>query len=402
MNIGIDIRNIGKKRTGDEAVFFNLTKNLALIDSVNNYKLFTDITDEKIISQIKNNLGITRLVGGPASGNNFEIISLKTANKFSWNFWTLAKYLRKNPADIYLTQYITPWFVPRKIKIATIIHDISFNFYPQFIKFSDLFFLKKLIPMSLKRADKIIAVSQFTKEEIIKYYNPLIGGDPEKIAVVHNAVADDFLEQAQNITEEKIKTVKEKYKLPEKYILYIGTLQPRKNIPALVEGFALLKSELSSVKRSVKLVIAGGKGHNYDRLIDEIIEKNNLSENIIFPGYIDEEDKAAVMAGAEIFCFPSLYEGFGIPILEAMSAGVPVVASDIAPHREIAGEAALFFNPQIAGELSRKLREILQNNVFKNGLIDKGREQTKKFSWKKSAEKMLEVFQKIPIDNNSN
>ena len=142
MKIGIDIRNIGKKRTGDEAVFFNLTKNLALIDDRNDYKLFTDIVDGNKILEIKNNLGI-------ADKSNFEIISLKAKNRFVWNFWILAKYLRKNPVDIYLTQYITPWFVPRKIKILTIIHDISFNFYPQFIKFSDLFFLKKLIPRGL-------------------------------------------------------------------------------------------------------------------------------------------------------------------------------------------------------------------------------------------------------------
>lgn len=385
MIIGIDIRNIGKKRTGDEAVFFNLTKNLTKIDAVNSYKLFTDITDENKISGIKKDLEIN-------DKDNFEIISLKTRNKFTWNFWTLAKYLRKNPVDIYLTQYIVPWFVPKKIKIITIIHDISFNFYPQFIKKTDLFFLKTLIPHSLRRADKIIAVSEFTKNEIIKYYK--INSD--KVDFFLNAVSDEFLMQAQNMTDEKIKAAKEKYNLPEKYILYLGTFQPRKNLPMLIEAFVLVKLT------GVKLVLAGGKGNNYDKNIDKFIKNYNLGQDIIFPGYIDEKDKAAVMAGAQVFCFPSLYEGFGIPILEAISAGVPVAASDIAPHQEIADGAAVFFNPQVAGELSQKLLELLNNNVSRNNLIIKGKEQANKFSWKKAAEKMLKIFEKLKFDNNSN
>ena len=384
MKIGIDIRLIGKKQTGSEAVFFNLTKNLARLDSENEYKLFTDIIDKNIIEEIGKNLEIK-------DKNNFEIISLSTKNKFTWNFWTLPKYLRKNPVDIYLTQYITPWFVPKKVKIATIIHDISFEFYPQFIKFWDLLFLKKLIPKSLKRADKIIAVSRFTQDEIIKYYKI----DPKKVDWFYNAVSEDF--KKQDISEEKIKSVKEKYKLPEKYILYLGTLQPRKNIPALVEAFALLKIEINlKIKlNSFKLVIAGGKGYNYDNLIDDVVKKNNLTEDVIFPGYIDEEDKAALIKGAEIFVFPSFYEGFGVPIIEAMSLGVPTIISDILPHREIAGNATLFFSPQIPGEITQRIKEIIGNSLIRNSLLKNGKLQAEKFYWQKSAEKILDIFSEI-------
>lgn len=384
MKIGIDIRLIGKKQTGSEAVFFNLTKNLAKIDSDNEYKLFTDVTDKDQIEKIKNDLEIT-------DKGNFEIITLKNKNKFSWNFWTLPMSLRKKPVDVYLTQYITPWFVSKKIKIATIIHDISFDFYPQFIKFWDLFFLKTLIPMSLKRANKIIAVSKFTQDEIIKYYKI----DPKKINWFHNAVSQDFL--AQDISVEKIKTVKEKYNLPEKYILYIGTLQPRKNIPALIEAFALLKIEITlKVKlNSLKLVIAGGKAHNYDNLIDEVVKRNNLTDDVLFPGYIDEEDKAAVLKGADVFVFPSFYEGFGVPIIEAMSLGVPTIISDIPVHREIAKDASLFFNPQIPGELSQKIREVISNDMARENLSRSSKIQAERFSWEKSAEKLLEIFSQM-------
>lgn len=379
MKIGIDIRNIGKKRTGDEVVFFNLTKNLAIIDQKNEYKLFTDIIEENILEKIKKDLEIV-------DKNNFEIISLKTKNRFFWNFWALSKYLRKNPVDIYLTQYITPWFVSKKIKIATIIHDISFNFYPRFIKFFDLFFLKVLIPMSFKRADKIIAVSKFTQDEIIKYYKI----DPKKVDWFHNAVSEDFL--TQDVSEEKIKAVKEKYKLPEKYILYIGTLQPRKNIPALIEAFALLKLEIAE-NFNLKLVIAGGKARNYDDLIDETIKKNNLVEDVFLPGYIAEEDKAAIMKGAEIFVFPSFYEGFGLPIIEAMSLDIPTIVSDIPSHREIAQNSALFFNPKISGELYKKIKEVIESDIVRNNLSRNSQEQIKTFSWRKSAEKIKGIFE---------
>ena len=373
-NIGIDIRNIGKKRTGDEVVFFNLVKNLADIDTTNTYKLFTDITDAETLDKIKKDLGIE-------NKSNFETISLLTASKFTWNFWTLPRYLRKNPVNVYLTQYITPFFVPEEIKIVTIIHDVSFKVYRQFIRFSDLFFLDLLIPISFKRANKIIAVSQFTKDEIIKLYKI----NPEKVDWIHNAVADDFLEQ--DLPEERLAYVSRKYELPQNFILYLGTLQPRKNIPTLIEAFATSKA------KPLKLVIAGGKGHNFDPKIDEMMEKYNLQDKVIFPGFIDEEDKAAVMKAADIFCLPSFYEGFGIPILEAMSVGTPVVASDIPPHKEIAGYSALYFNPESPEELAKIINMLSNDESLRQDLIRKGLEQVKKFSWAITARRIWEIFE---------
>ncbi|MCX6761907.1 MAG: glycosyltransferase family 1 protein [Candidatus Moranbacteria bacterium] len=379
MQIGIDIRNIGKKRTGDEVVFFNLVKNLALIDVKNNYQLFTDIRDPETLVKIKSDLGIE-------NKPNFEIISLATKNKFSWNFWTLPKYLRANPIDLYLTQYITPFFVPKKIKILTVIHDVSFRVFPSLIKFDDLFFLRTLIPLALKRADKIIAVSKFTQEGIISYYEI----DPKKVDHIHNAVADDFL--TQTFSQAELEKIRQKYNLPEKFIFYIGTLQPRKNLPVLVEAYAKIKNQLPGVK----LVLAGGKSHNYDSEIDAMIKAHTLSEEeVIFPGFIPEEDKKAVMQLADCFCFPSLYEGFGIPILEAFSVGLPAVISDIPSHREIAGDAALYFAPNDSADLAQKLLQLLSEDDSKNQSLGKEQEQLKLFSWAKTAEKMLEIFESL-------
>ncbi|NTV41205.1 MAG: glycosyltransferase family 4 protein [Candidatus Moranbacteria bacterium] len=379
MKIGIDIRSIGKKRTGDEAVFFNLVKNLARIDSGHNFELFTDIVDKEILQEISQDLGIIEK-------DNFKIISLPTKNKFSWNFWTLPRYLRKNPVDIYLTQYITPFFVPRSVKIVTIVHDISFNFFPQFIKFSDLFFLKILIPLSLKRADRIIGVSQFTRNEIIKFYKT----DPEKVDYIYNAVGDDFLKGEVSFEEKE--RVRKKYKLPEKFILYLGTLQPRKNIPHLIEAFARIKDRLEDAK----LVICGNlKAHNCDMGIEKSVAVNNLGNEVFFPGFIDEKDKVAVFAQAQAFVFPSLYEGFGIPPLEAMSQGVPVLLSEIPSLKEISANGALYASPFSVDEFAEMIYDINKDENLRNKLIQAGFERVGFFSWQKTAESVLVIFEKI-------
>ena len=380
MKIGVDIRLIGKKRTGDETVVFNLVKNLAKIDSVNEYFLFTDIADETVLRKIGTEIDIL-------NKNNFKIVSLPTINRLTWNFWTLPIYLRKNPVDIYHTQYITPLFVPKSVKKVTIIHDISFNFFPQHIKFSDLFFLKILIPISLKRADKIVAVSQFTKDEIIKFYKI----NPEKIECVYNSIGDEFLNPPADgeISEEHLKEVKNKYNLPEKFILYIGTLQPRKNIPQLIEAFGSIKDKL----RDFKLVICGNKkAYNYDKKIENAIKINNLGNNVIFPGFIDEKDKKAVYKLAHVFAFPSLYEGFGIPLLEAMSQSVPTLASDIPSLKEIAGEGALYFNVASIDDFSKKLYSISIDSDLREKLAKTGKARVSFFSWENSAQKTLAIY----------
>lgn len=388
MKIGIDIRLIGKQRTGDETVFFNLVKSLqntnleTTNDTPNKFLLFTDIVDKEILMEIKKRLDIE-------NREDFEVISIETKNRFSWNFWALPKALRKNPVDVYLTQYITPFFVSRKIKVVTIIHDISFNFFPKLIKFSDLFFLKILIPLSLSRADKILGVSKFTRDEIIKFYKI----NPDKVDFFYNAVSEDFGKKYSNEELEKIRV---KYALPEKFILYLGTFQPRKNLPFLIESYAKIKNNLPGIK----LVLVGNKNaHNADREITLAVERNNLSQDVYFPGYIEEEDKPAIYALAYVFAFPSLYEGFGIPVLEAFSLQVPVLASDIPSLREIGSNAIYYANPSNLDEFSKALYDISINKDIRNGLIGSGNKRAELFSWEKTARKLMEIFNNIKNNN---
>lgn len=379
MKIAIDIRNIGKGRTGDEVVFFNLVKQLAIIDTSNIYLLLTDrkVEGDNLLKESLDDLHLPQ---------NFSVVSLGEhgVNKFWWNAWLLPKYLRAHPVDIFQTQYITPFFVPKKIKIVTIVHDVSFKAFPKLIGKLDLFFLNILMPMSLRRADKIIGVSKFTVSEIKKYYYIA----DEKLEWIHNAVADNFV---AGFLPEQLEAVRKKYNLPQKFILYIGTLQPRKNLPALIEAYVKIPSEK---RAGIKLVLAGGKGRNYDTQIDEFIKNYSLQTEVLLPGFIDEKDKPELFKLAHVFCSPSRYEGFGITVLEAMALGIPTLASNIAPHLEITEDSALLFDVKNPADLAEKLVEIVSNNMVRTNLTQKELQQAKKFSWQTTAQKMLEIYNK--------
>ncbi|PIU78054.1 MAG: hypothetical protein COZ28_00580 [Candidatus Moranbacteria bacterium CG_4_10_14_3_um_filter_44_15] len=374
MIIGIDIRVIGKKCTGDEVYFFNLVKNLAAIDKANKYFLFTDRDQEK-------DSDLAREIEKLELGSNFKIIFLNSPNRFWWNLWALPNYLRQNPVDIFHTQYIAPFWLPKNIKLVLTIHDISFNFFPKYIKKSDLFFLKTLLPRSIRRADKIITVSQSEQEQIINFYKI----QPEKIDFVYNGV--DYENFAKEFSEEEKEKVRQKYNLPQKFLLYIGTFQPRKNIPVLIEAIKSL---------DIKLILAGNRNaRNFDKKINEVIEKNNFQNKVIFPGWIDEEDKPALLQIADCFVFPSLYEGFGIPIVEAMAAGTPVISSNKTSLPEVGKDGALFCDPKNTDEFSKRIYQAIADENLKADIIKRGSEIAKLYSWQKTAEKTLNMYKSL-------
>lgn len=375
--IAIDIRLLGKKRTGDEMVFFHLTKEILKIDTAHQYLLLTDETDAKRIALVAENLGCSRQ-------DNVDIVSLPTKNRFVWNLWTLPRYLFHNTIDVFHTQYILPLCLPRRTRIAVHIHDVSFRAHPKLIGWSDRFFLSLLIPRSLRTAALIIAPSQFTKDEIVKYY----GIDPQKIAVVPNAIGEEFL----GIVPEdptRDRAIREKYHLPEQFIIAVGTLQPRKNIPFLIEAFAALRKRLPDMR----LVLVGNRdAHHTDKHIDHTIAIHALENAVVFSGFIEEQDLPHVVRLATICAVPSLYEGFGIPMLEAMSQGVPVAAADIPSLREVGGEAALYFDPASIASCAEKLYTLSIDQKARQTLRSAGKERLVLYSWKKSAVDLLEAY----------
>ncbi len=380
--IGIDIRAIGQLRTGDEYYTLNLVRNLLKIDEKNQYFLFTDTSE---IKKIKEKI----LIG--LNNENIKIVSILPNFKFFWTIFLLPRIVKKLDLDILHVQYITPLWLPQKVKLITTIADISFKAYPELIKKTDLFFLNVLIPLSLKRADKIVAVSKFTKSEIIKYYKI----KEEKIEVIYNGEASEIFKK-KNID---YKNILERNGIKKPYLFYVGTHQPRKDIPTLIEAFLLLKKQVNKFE-NLKLVIGGKlKAHNYDSKIDLILseikkdqEKKKFFKDIIFTGYLESEDLVSLYKEAKIFIFPSLYEGFGLPLIESMVSKTPVVCSNIDCFKEVAGEAVEFYQAGNSKDLKNVLLKLLNNSKKQTDLVEKGIKQAEKYSWKVTAKKMLKFF----------
>lgn len=373
MKIAIDIRNIGKGRTGDEVVFFELVRHLALYDDKNTYHLLIDTRIPENLAHVINRLGIVQK-------KNFIVVQIGSGNKFTWNLWSVPQYCKREKIDIYHTQYIIPFFMPRTVKVVTHIHDVSFRVHKEMIKKTDAFFLNLLIPHAIKKSHCVIAVSQFTKDEIIKYYHCA----NEKVHVIYNAVSM----HCDSHTDEM--SVREKYTLPGRYIMALGTMQPRKNIPFLIEAFA----EIAQEKKDLLLLLVGMRSHNFDRAIDNAIARYpHIQNRIILTGYAPDVEKCVLYKNAEIFVFPSLYEGFGIPILEARSMGTCVVASDIPSHREIADRGVFFFDPRSLDQCKKMLYDVLDNDKIKSDILTMTHEN--RFSWGISAQKLMRLYQSL-------
>ncbi len=378
IRIAIDIRILGKKRTGDETVFFELTREVIRQDSQNEYFLLTNESDQGALEILRKRLG---LEGENAKGH---LVVLPATNRFLWNGVTLPRYLKEAAIDVFHTQYILPFWLPKGLKVVNHIHDVSFCAYPELIGRKDRFFLNLLIPRSLRRSDAIVTPSAFTKAEVIKYY----GTDETKIHVIYNALGSDFKKEAiSTLTDQELQ---QKYHLPEKYILYVGTLQPRKNIPFLLQAFAKLRERDSSLR----IVLVGSRtGHHFDHRIDETISKLQIKDDVVFPGYVATEDLPRIYQMADVFVFPSLYEGFGIPLLEAMSMEVPVIASNQPCLREIGGDAALYFDLTKIDSLTELLYSLEVVGAQKQALIEKGKLRIQEFSWQKSGTKLIALYQ---------
>ncbi len=377
--IAIDIRLLGKKRTGDEVVFFHLTKEVLALDrEQNHYLLVTDERDPQKLALIQGRL---ECIGK----KNVQFVSLFGKNRFLWNLLSVPWFLMNHPVDIYHTQYILPLFVPKKTRVVLHIHDVSFRAYQNLIGLTDRLFLSLFIPHAVSRADGIVTPSLFTKQEISAYY----GTAPEKIHVIANALGSNFLTLAKGDPL----SVREKYHLPERYLLSVGTLQPRKNIPFLIRAFAQLRRRIPDIH----LVIVGNRrAHHFDSGIDTAIRELKLEDHVHFPGFVEEHDLPVIYGAATVFVFPSLYEGFGIPLLEAMSQKVPIAASDTPCLREVAGNGALYFDPTSIAICEEKLYTLLTDKEQREVILLSAEGRLALYSWEKSAAALLSLYEVLP------
>jgi glycosyltransferase involved in cell wall biosynthesis len=266
-------------------------------------------------------------------------------------------------------------------KTVLTVHDMAHEYFPETVEKNSLKYFIKDFPEAVKKAHKIIAVSETTKNDLIRFLQL----PPEKITVVYNGCDESFRPIKD---EELLDTVRDRFKLPPSYILFVGTLQPRKNIDGLVEAFAQLCHDDGFYH---DLVIAGGAGWKSEGLKGHI-KSLGLEGRVHFTGYVDENDLPALYNLAAVFAFPSLYEGFGLPVLEAMACGVPVVTSNTSSIPEVAGDAAVLVDPHSADAIADGLRKVLTDPVLKKTCVEKGIERAKLFTWEQSATETLAVL----------
>ena len=261
-----------------------------------------------------------------------------------------------------------------KGKKVAVVHDMAYKACPETVDAKTRKWLELTLKKSCDRADLIVTVSEFSKKEIIKY----LGVPEEKIIVMPNGVDLDLYHP--NYPEEEVSRCKEKYHIGREYFLYLGTLEPRKNLVNLVKAYGLLKDELK--ENAPKLVLAGGKGWYYESIF-ETVEELGLKQDVIFTGYVPEEDVPLLMNGAKAFVFPSLYEGFGMPPLEAMACGTPVIVSQAEALKEIVGQAGEIVDVFNIDQFEKILFRFSKDIDLRNKLKKKGLEHTERYAWNK-------------------
>ena len=284
-------------------------------------------------------------------------------------------------ADIYhFFNFVVPPL--KKGKVVNTVHDLVYYYYPETMEKRNYRRLKNHLQDSVKRSDIILTVSNAVKREIVQELDV----PADQVRVVHNGV--DYDRFSKEIPSCEIERFKAENHLPKHYFLYLGTLEPRKNVPLIIKAFAMGKDKMDGCK----LVIAGHKGCEFTEIF-ELVKQYKLEKDIVFPGYVSDIPK--IMKGAEGFVFPSLYEGFGMPPLEAMAAGVPVITSDIPSLSEVVGDAAIKIGVQEAEALSEAMLTLLTDSALRQQLIIKGTERAKSFTWEQSADMIYQIYREL-------
>lgn len=274
------------------------------------------------------------------------------------------------------------YIVPPRIegKVITTIHDMTYLRFPETMERRNLKRLKNGIQHSVKRSNRILTDSEFSKREIVE----LLSVPEHKVSVV--SCAPSLTSDVAPFAD-----LKQKYKITHPYVLYVGTIEPRKNLSRLVNAFAQLKERENLPHQ---LVLAGGKGwENED--IYQTVDKMFHNGEVIFTGYVTNAEKNALYQNAELFVFPSLYEGFGIPPLEAMTFGCPVVSSNAASLPEVVGDAAELVDPMNVESIADGMWKVLSDDLYRAELVQKGYKQAKKFNWDGSAKKLMQICREV-------
>ncbi len=376
--IGIDIRTLMDKHySGVSEYTFNLVNEFLRLDRNDEFRLYYnsghDISDRLPVFSEK----------------NVQVFGTRYPNKiFNYALQKLLGYPKIDRviggADVFWSPHINFLSLTKAPHSFLTIHDLSFLRYPEFFNKRKNFWHRLINVKNLAdKFDHLIAVSQNTKNDIVE----LLGVDPDKVTVIHSGIDSDYRPVDDM---EKIERVRYKYQLPKKFILYLGNVEPRKNLIGLIRAYNELRHDHPEAA-DIKLVVAGATGWKIKDIFNEL-NSSEYRDDIKFLGYVDKADKPALYSSCLVFVYPSFYEGFGFPPLEAMACGAPVVTSNISSLPEVVGSAALTVDPYNFGAIARAIWQILSDEELAERLKREGLERSKWFNWENAARRYLDLF----------
>lgn len=358
--IGIDAsRSNVKQKTGTEYYSFEIIKSIAELDKEDDLRLYCKTPLDYLKPQ-----------------KNIEIKELHMVRL--WTQLRLSYELYKNSPDVlFVPSHVIPYIHP---KTVVTLHDVGFRYYPELYTPLERIYHHQSMKYCVSHAAKIIAISEATKKDLVRFYN----ADPKIITVVYHGYDKEKFYKARND-----KRPEEIEKLGD-YIYFIGRLEAKKNIKNLISAYGRLRK---NEKIKHKLVLAGRPGYQFEEILSEIETlPEEIKNDIIQHGYIPDEIMADYMRYASVFVFPSKFEGFGMPLVEAMACGVPVAASNTTSIPEIVGDAGVLFDPEKPDQIAQSIEKVILDTSIRDDLIRKGFARLKLFDWKKSAEQTLEVI----------
>jgi glycosyltransferase involved in cell wall biosynthesis len=370
LRIAIDAHTVGTKLGGNESYAVNLIEALAQIDSVNHYTIY--ITTNEARDRFSNRWP------------NFKVRSTLPHTPLIRIPLTLSAELRKNPVDVLHVQFTAPPFCPCPVVVS--IHDLSFEHLPQTFNRRSRTQLRLTVRHSARRAARILSLSEHTRRDIIESY----GISPQRVTAIPIAAPDHF----GPITDSReLQRVRHNYGIDGDYILSVGSIQPRKNLARLVRAYASLRRE-SSADKLPKLVLVGKCAWLYDETL-RVLDETNIKDAVVLTGYVPEKDLPALYSGALCFVYPSYFEGFGLPPLEAMKCGAAVIVGNQTSLPEVVGDAALAVDPFDVDAIAGAIKRLVNNSALRGELRVRGLERARAFNWQETARKTLAVYKEV-------
>ncbi len=369
MHIAIDAHSVGAELGGNESYATNLIEALAQIDRTNLYTLY--VTRRAAIDRFADRWP------------NFKVRRTPPHTPLVRIPLTLSRELRRHPVDVLHVQYTAPPFAPCPL-VATI-HDLAFEHLPETFKRRSWMQLRLTVRATARRATQIITVSNYSRDDIVATY----GIAPERITVTPEAAAPHF---ARVTNSNELRRVREGYGIAKEYILSLCSIHPRKNLVRLIEAYTSLRQS-RPVGEFPQLVLAGKRAW-LDRETIRAAERNAGDRDIVFTGYVPDQELAALYSSAICFVYPSYFEGFGLPVLEAMQCGVPVIAGNRTSLPEVVGDAGALVDPFDERELATAIARVIDNPDYRAQLCVKGLKRAKFFSWTTTARLTLQVYER--------